>query len=283
MPYLGKTPSPVPVDASDIPDNSITTDKLAGGTDGELITYDTAGDPAKVAVGTSGHVLTSGGAGVAPTFQAAAAGGVDGIVSSADATAITIDSSENVGIGTSSPSETLHVYSGTTDKGIVLENILSPSIRLDTTDTDSNARNWKIRTNVFAYGDFNILRGTTQGGVATTSALTITNDGRGLSQFTAKVWVNFRGTSSVLIRDSHNISSITDNGNGDYSLNFSSSLGNSSYSVVGMANESGSYGYVDMYLDRGFTMTTSSCRVQGINHSSTYTDPDYVMMQVFGD
>jgi hypothetical protein len=45
---------------------------MAGGTDGELITYDALGDPAKVAVGTSGHVLTSGGAGVAPTFQAAA-------------------------------------------------------------------------------------------------------------------------------------------------------------------------------------------------------------------
>jgi hypothetical protein len=48
---------------------------MAGGTDGELITYDASGDPANVAVGTSGHVLTSGGAGVAPTFQAAAGGG----------------------------------------------------------------------------------------------------------------------------------------------------------------------------------------------------------------
>jgi len=45
---------------------------LASGTDGELITWDASGDPAVVAVGTSGHVLTSGGTGVAPTFQAAA-------------------------------------------------------------------------------------------------------------------------------------------------------------------------------------------------------------------
>jgi hypothetical protein len=48
---------------------------MAHGTDGELITYDATGAPANVAVGTSGHVLTSGGAGVAPTFQAAAGGG----------------------------------------------------------------------------------------------------------------------------------------------------------------------------------------------------------------
>jgi len=38
------------------------------GTDGNLITYDTSGDPAAVATGSDGQVLTSGGAGVAPTF-----------------------------------------------------------------------------------------------------------------------------------------------------------------------------------------------------------------------
>lgn len=48
---------------------------LAAGTDGELITWDASGNPTTVAVGTSGHVLTSNGAGAAPTFQAAAGGG----------------------------------------------------------------------------------------------------------------------------------------------------------------------------------------------------------------
>tara|TARA_Y100000310_G_scaffold339157_1_gene430970 strand:+ start:1953 stop:2978 length:1026 start_codon:yes stop_codon:yes gene_type:complete len=49
--------------------------ELKAGTDGELITWDVNGDPAAVAVGTSGQVLTSNGAGAAPTFQAAAGGG----------------------------------------------------------------------------------------------------------------------------------------------------------------------------------------------------------------
>ena len=48
---------------------------LKAGTAGELITWDASGDPAAVPVGTATHVLTSGGAGVAPTFAAAAAGG----------------------------------------------------------------------------------------------------------------------------------------------------------------------------------------------------------------
>ena len=56
-----------------IPDNAVDLDAMAGGTDGNLITYDTNGDPAHVATGSSGHVLTSNGAGAAPTFQATTA------------------------------------------------------------------------------------------------------------------------------------------------------------------------------------------------------------------
>ena len=55
-------------------DNSITLAKMASGTDGNLITYDTSGNPAAVATGNSGQVLTSAGAGAVPSFQAAAGG-----------------------------------------------------------------------------------------------------------------------------------------------------------------------------------------------------------------
>ena len=48
---------------------------LATGTDGELITWDASGNPATVAVGLATEVLTSNGAGAAPTFQAAGGGG----------------------------------------------------------------------------------------------------------------------------------------------------------------------------------------------------------------
>lgn len=52
----------------------VPVSELRAGTDGELITWDAAGDAATVAVGTATHVLTSNGAGAAPTFQAAAGG-----------------------------------------------------------------------------------------------------------------------------------------------------------------------------------------------------------------
>jgi len=71
MSYIGNSPAT----STEVADNSVTLAKMAGGTDGNLITYDASGDPAYVTTGTSGQVLTSGGTGVAPTFQTAAAGG----------------------------------------------------------------------------------------------------------------------------------------------------------------------------------------------------------------
>jgi len=61
--------------ATSIADKALAIAKLADGTDGELITWDTSGEIVAVAVGTATHILTSNGAGAAPTFQAAAAGG----------------------------------------------------------------------------------------------------------------------------------------------------------------------------------------------------------------
>ena len=73
------------IDTAKLADDAVTLAKMAAGTDGELITWDAAGDPAVVAVGTAGEVLTSNGAGAAPTFQAVesllgiAAGGVGSV------------------------------------------------------------------------------------------------------------------------------------------------------------------------------------------------------------
>tara|TARA_R100000781_G_C4068670_1_gene123694 strand:- start:28 stop:1257 length:1230 start_codon:yes stop_codon:yes gene_type:complete len=52
-----------------IANDAVTLAKMAGGTDGNLITYDASGNPAYVATGTTGQALTSNGAGAAPTFQ----------------------------------------------------------------------------------------------------------------------------------------------------------------------------------------------------------------------
>ena len=52
-----------------IADNSVGLGQLDGGTDGNLITYDASGNPSHVPTGNANQVLTSNGAGAAPTFQ----------------------------------------------------------------------------------------------------------------------------------------------------------------------------------------------------------------------
>ena len=59
-----------------VTDDAVTLDKMAPGTDGNLITYDASGNPAAVATGTAGQILTSAGAGAPPTFATPAAGGI---------------------------------------------------------------------------------------------------------------------------------------------------------------------------------------------------------------
>jgi hypothetical protein len=49
---------------------------------------------------------------------------------------------------------------------------------------------------------------------------------------TPKVWVNFNGTGVVAVRASFNVSSITDNGVGDYTINFATALVDANYAVV---------------------------------------------------
>ena len=51
-----------------------------------------------------------------------------------------------------------------------------------------------------------------------------------------RAWVNFNGTGTVAIRASFNVSSITDNGTGDYTINFTTALADTNYSVGGSVN-----------------------------------------------
>jgi hypothetical protein len=55
----------------------------------------------------------------------------------------------------------------------------------------------------------------------------------------AKAWVNFNGVGTVTIRGSFNVSSITDNGVGDYTINFTTAMPNANYCFNLSANDNG--------------------------------------------
>ena len=63
------------IDTIHVGDNQITLEKMAGGTDGNIISYDASGNPVAIATGSDGQVLTSAGAGAPPAFEALPGGG----------------------------------------------------------------------------------------------------------------------------------------------------------------------------------------------------------------
>lgn len=103
-----------------IQDDAVTLAKMAPGTDGNLITYDASGNPAHVATGSSGQVLTSQGAGAAPVFAAAAAGGkVLQIVTAQTDTAVSSNSSSRTDTGVT----VAITPSATSSKVLIVSNI----------------------------------------------------------------------------------------------------------------------------------------------------------------
>ena len=197
-------------------------------------------------------------------------GGVDGIVSTANATAITIDSSENVGVGTSSPSVALQVEDSDFHQAYFKGTSTVGGIRLGNSVYD----------NGFIYYDngANMLFNTNS-----TERMRITSDGRGLSQFTAKAWVNFNGTGTVAIRDSHNVSSITDNGTGDYTITLSNAMANTNWCPV-ITHRDATYEGMSAILGEALTTTTVRLGVrQGHVTAPPRQDTSLVAMVAFGD
>jgi len=77
--------------------------------------------------------------------------------------------------------------------------------------------------------------------MAGTLVITTLSDGTNSTSATNLVkapcvaWVNFDGTGTPAIRASYNVSSITDNGTGDYTVNFTNALTDTNYSICGTA------------------------------------------------
>jgi len=109
----------------------------------------------------------------------------------------------------------------------------------------------------------------------------------GIASGTAKAWVNFNGTGTVAIIDSYNVASITDNGTGDYTINFTNAMTDADYCVSGgVSTNSGGQGYrwlaVGSDNNSDFSKTTSGVRVQSASQSDATTDAPLVYAIIHG-
>ena len=81
--------------------------------------------------------------------------------------------------------------------------------------------------------------------------------------YPCRAWVNFNGTGTVAIRGSGNVSSITDNGTGDYTVNFTTAMPDANYSPVfgGTFNASGTSRDDNIGVRNNVAPTTSALRI----------------------
>lgn len=189
-----------------------------------------------------------------------------------DTSTLKVDSTNNkVGIGTSSPQDHLHVIGGGGGK-----------IRIGETTT----RYTQIQGAASGSGlEADTLFYNTNSSGTSTVNLTLTGSGRGISQFTAKAWVNYKGLGGNTVRDSHNVSSVTDNNAGRYTINFANAMANVNYVPL-----NGNVGYQMNVGDNRFFQVVSSQSTTTLGISNVmaqngfnYTDADYVFIAIFGD
>ena len=96
--------------------------------------------------------------------------------------------------------------------------------------------------------------------------------------YAARAWVNFNGTGTVAIRASGNVSSITDNGTGNFNVNFTTAMPDVNYSTVGFCG--GSTGEVFSSIGAS-TYSTSAVQVRARTVLDAAQDPAIYCVSIF--
>jgi hypothetical protein len=98
--------------------------------------------------------------------------------------------------------------------------------------------------------------------------------------YACRAWVNFNGTATVAIRASGNVSSITDNGAGEYRVNFTTAMSDVNYSVVGSA-EVGVSGTITDFGIKNDGLRTGYVDVRTGNSNGGLADSGTVSVAIF--
>ena len=99
----------------------------------------------------------------------------------------------------------------------------------------------------------------------------------------AKAWINYNGTGTVSIRDSFNVSSLTDNGEGLYTITFTNAMSNNDYCVQCTSHMWEDNSDDNARISGATKMSTTSFRQCTIYGTGTYQDAQNNMAAVIGD
>jgi hypothetical protein len=104
--------------------------------------------------------------------------------------------------------------------------------------------------------------------------------------YTCRAWVNFDGTGTPAIREDGNVSSITDNGTGLYTVNFATAMPDANYSCVASCSWQGSTSrnIINVMSDGNSSEapTTTTVKLEVVNYSTgSAFDSDYTNVAIF--
>ena len=106
-----------------------------------------------------------------------------------------------------------------------------------------------------------------------------------LQQGLCKSWISYRGTSTVEIRDSLNVGSLTDNSTGDYTITFTNNMGNNLYPVTMASDHDGGSHFSTACIDHDdpLPVATSQYVTNYLDQTNNMRDAVYCHEAVHGD
>ena len=213
--------------------------------------------------------------------------GVLQLASNGTTTAVTIDTSQNVGIGTVSPATKLQV-AGTTKIGVTGTNGVLQLARTSDGATITNFKTDGTSGIIDSAVDTIFQINTAEAMRIDSSSNLLFNSGYGsvAKAYGCRAWVNFNGTGTPAIRGSGNVSSITDNGEGRYAINFTTAMPDANYGAnVSVSGQPGVSDANFITTDQNNTVrvspTTSAFSMTAFRFQGTPIDPDFVRVSVF--
>ena len=219
-----------------------------------------------------------------------------------------VDASGNVGVGTSGPAAVLTTYAGGFDPsdntvfdgvGLFLESSVAggdgnygSALAWNRPGSSTNFKCAIAPVQEGADVDVQGLAFFTANGTFTSSdpVERLRIDSSGNLQFNSgygsvataygcRAWVNFNGTGAVAIRASGNVSSITDNGTGAYTVNFATALPDANYAHEAQGSSTLTDGNLNIDA-KTHTAATGSVKVRASNNAATNTASDQAEIRV---